>query len=313
MCLATLGAQAQNYNTPASRKLMMAQFAINNLYVDKVNEDKLVEEAIVKMLSTLDPHSTYSNAAEVKKLNEPLQGNFDGIGIQFSMAEDTLHVIQTVSGGPSEKVGIMAGDRIVMVNDTLIAGVKFSTDEIMRRLRGLKGTKVNLKIVRRGINDLIDFTVKRDRIPIYSLDASYMLPNKIGYIRISRFASTTYEEFAKALKKLKGEGMKDLVLDLQDNGGGYLNAAIDLANELLGAKELIVYTQGQRAPRSDFYAKGTGSFQKGRLVVLVNEFSASASEILSGAIQDWDRGVIVGRRSFGKGWCKDLSTCQMVL
>lgn len=301
MCLATLGAQAQNYNTPASRKLMMAQFAINNLYVDKVNEDKLVEEAIVKMLSTLDPHSTYSNAAEVKKLNEPLQGNFDGIGIQFSMAEDTLHVIQTVSGGPSEKVGIMAGDRIVMVNDTLIAGVKFSTDEIMRRLRGLKGTKVNLKIVRRGINDLIDFTVKRDRIPIYSLDASYMLPNKIGYIRISRFASTTYEEFAKALKKLKGEGMKDLVLDLQDNGGGYLNAAIDLANELLGAKELIVYTQGQRAPRSDFYAKGTGSFQKGRLVVLVNEFSASASEILSGAIQDWDRGVIVGRRSFGKG------------
>lgn len=301
MCLIALGVQAQSYSTPASRKLSMAQFAINNLYVDKVNEDKLVEEAIIKMLSTLDPHSTYSNVDEVKKLNEPLQGNFEGIGIQFSMAEDTLHVIQPVSGGPSEKVGIMAGDRIVMVNDTLIAGVKFSTDEIMRRLKGPKGSKVNLKILRRGINGLLDFTVKRDRIPIYSLDASYMLPNKIGYVRISRFASTTFEEFSKALKKLKSEGMKDLILDLQDNGGGYLNAAIDLANELLGSKELIVYTQGRRAPRSDFFAKGTGSFQKGRLVVLVNEFSASASEILSGAIQDWDRGVIVGRRSFGKG------------
>ena len=301
ICLLSISAQAQNYGTVASRKLHMAEFAINNLYVDKVNEDKLVEVAIVKMLSTLDPHSTYANSDEVKKMNEPLQGNFEGIGVQFNMAEDTLLVIQPVSGGPSEKIGILAGDRIIAVNDTAIAGVKMSTDEVMRRLKGPKGSIVNLTVLRRGIKDLLSFKVKRDRIPLYSLDASYMIQDKIGYIRINRFASTTADEFTKAFKELKAKGMKDLVLDLQDNGGGYLNAAIDLANEFLGAKELIVYTEGQRTPRSEFFAKGTGKFQKGRLVVLVNEFSASASEILSGAIQDWDRGLIVGRRSFGKG------------
>lgn len=300
-CLLAVGAQAQNNGSIASRKLHMAEFAINNLYVDKVNEDKLVEEAIIKMLSTLDPHSTYANPEEVKKLNEPLQGNFEGIGIQFNMAEDTLLVIQPVSGGPSEKVGIMAGDRIIAVNDTAIAGVKMSTDDVMSRLKGPKGTTVRLKVLRRGVRDVLNFTVKRDRIPLYSLDASYIIKNKIGYIRISRFASTTADEFIKALKTLKDQGMKDLILDLQDNGGGYLNAAIDMANEFLGKKELIVYTEGHRAPRSEFFAKGTGRFQNGRLVVLVNEFSASASEILSGAIQDWDRGLIVGRRSFGKG------------
>jgi len=301
MCLLPICLQAQNYGTVASRKLNMAEFAINNLYVDKVNEDKIVEDAIIKMLSTLDPHSTYSNPEEVKKLNEPLQGNFEGIGVQFNMAEDSLLVIQPVSGGPSERVGILAGDRIVTVNDTVIAGVKMSTDEIMRRLRGPKGSIVHLKVLRRGVKDLLGFTVKRDRIPLYSLDASYMIQDKIGYVRISRFASTTAEEFSKALNELKNMGMKDLVLDLQGNGGGYLNAAIDMANEFLGEKELIVYTEGQRSPRSEFFAKGTGKFQKGRLIVLVDEFSASASEILSGAIQDWDRGLIVGRRSFGKG------------
>lgn len=301
ICLLSVNLQAQNYGTAASRKLHMAEFAINNLYVDNVNEDKLVEDAIVKMLSTLDPHSTYSNANEVKKLNEPLQGNFEGIGVQFNMAEDTLLVIQPVSGGPSEKIGILAGDRIIAVNDTAIAGVKMSTDEVMRRLKGPKGTTVNLKILRRGVKDLLYFTVKRDRIPLYSLDAHYMIQDKIGYVRINRFASTTADEFANALKDLKLKGMKDLILDLQDNGGGYLNAAIDLANEFLGEKDLIVYTEGLHAPRSEFFAKGTGKFQKGRLVVLVNEYSASASEILSGAIQDWDRGLIVGRRSFGKG------------
>ena len=301
ICLFAVSAQAQNYGTVASRKLHMAEFAINNLYVDKVNEDKLVEDAIVKMLSTLDPHSTYATPDEVKKLNEPLQGNFEGIGVQFNMAEDTLLVIQPVSGGPPEKIGILAGDRIVAVNDTAIAGVKMSTDEVMRRLKGPKGSLVYLTVLRRGVNELLKFKVKRDRIPLYSLDASYILQDKIGYIRVNRFASTTAEEFAKALKELKSKGMKDLILDLQDNGGGYLNAAIDLANEFLEEKELIVYTEGQKTPQSDFFAKGTGSFQKGRLVVLVNEFSASASEILSGAIQDWDRGLIVGRRSFGKG------------
>ncbi len=287
-------------DSPA-RKLQLAEFAIANLYVDKVDEGKMVEEAIIKMLEQLDPHSVYSDAEEVKKMNEPLQGNFEGIGIQFNMAEDTLFVIQPVSGGPSEKVGILAGDRIVMVNDTTIAGVKMSTEDIMRRLKGPKGSEVNLKIVRRGVGELLPFTVKRDKIPVYSLDAFYMLKDKIGYIRINRFSATTHEEFKKALAELKKLGMKDLILDLQGNGGGYLNAAIDLANEFLEKQELIVYTEGRRNPRSEFFAKGTGGFRDGRLIVLVDEFSASASEIVTGAVQDWDRGVVVGRRTFGKG------------
>ena len=283
------------------RKLTLAQFAIANLYVDETNEDKLVESAIIGMLDELDPHSTYSNAEEVKKMNEPLQGNFDGIGIQFNMAEDTLFVIQPVSGGPSEKVGIRAGDRIIMVNDTLIAGVKMTTDDITRRLKGPKGTKVDVKVIRRGVGEPLSFTIERDKIPVYSLDASYMITPKIGYIKINRFGATTYEEFMEALASLKGQGLQDLILDLQGNGGGYLNAAIDIANEFLGAGELIVYTEGRRNPRREFFAKGNGKHQSGRLVVLVNEYSASASEIVAGAVQDWDRGMVVGRRTFGKG------------
>lgn len=286
--------------SPASRKLQMAEFAITNLYVDKVDEDKLVEGAIINMLTQLDPHSVYSDAEEVKKMNEPLVGNFEGIGVQFNMIEDTLFVIQPVSNGPSEKVGILAGDRIVAVNDTAIAGVKMSTEEIMSRLRGPKDSKVDLTIVRRGVDPIV-FTVKRDKIPIYSLDASYIIQPKTGYIRVNRFGATTAEEFKKALADLQKKGMKDLILDLQGNGGGYLNASIDMANEFLGPKELIVYTEGRKSQRSEFFAKGNGSFRKGRLVVLVDEYSASASEIVSGAVQDWDRGVIVGRRTFGKG------------
>lgn len=285
----------------ALRKLQMAEFAISRLYVDTVDENKLVEEAIIKMLEELDPHSTYNNAEEVKEMNEPLQGGFEGIGVQFQMMEDTLLVVQPVSGGPSEKVGILAGDRIVAVNDTAIAGVKMSTEEIMSRLRGPKGSKVNLTIVRRGVNDPLLFQVKRDKIPIYSLDAAYMIQPQTGYIRINRFAAETYNEFLEALKKLQAQGMKDLILDLQGNGGGYLNVAIDIANEFLPQKSLLVYTEGRAAKRSDFHAKGNGRFQEGKLVVLVDEYSASASEIVSGAIQDWDRGVLVGRRTFGKG------------
>lgn len=281
--------------------MQMAEFAISKLYVDSVDENKLVEEAIIGMLEQLDPHSTYSNAEEVKKMNEPLQGNFEGIGVQFQMIEDTLLVIQPVSGGPSEKVGILAGDRITAVNDTVIAGVKMSTEDIMKRLRGPKDSKVNLTIVRRGIADPLHFTVKRDKIPILSLDASYMIQPHTGYIRINRFGATTAEEFLTAMKDLQKKGMKDLILDLQGNGGGYLNAAIDLANEFLNQKDLIVYTEGRAARRSNFYAKGNGNFREGRLVVLVDEYSASASEIVTGAIQDWDRGVVVGRRTFGKG------------
>ena len=283
------------------RKLQMAEFAISRLYVDSVDEDKMVESAIIEMLAQLDPHSTYNNAEEVRAMNEPLQGNFEGIGIQFQMIEDTLLVIQPVSGGPSEKVGILAGDRITAVNDTAIAGVKMGTDDIMKRLRGPKGTKVNLTIVRRGVTDPLSFTVKRDKIPIFSLDAAYMIQPQTGYIRINRFAATTGEEFLQALEKLQAQGMKDLILDLQGNGGGYLNAAIDLANQFLNQKELIVYTEGRAERRRNFLAQGNGRLTDGRLVVLVDEYSASASEIVTGAIQDWDRGVVVGRRTFGKG------------
>lgn len=297
----SLGAQNNKLLNSPSRKLQLAEFAIANLYVDEVDEGKLVEDAIISMLKELDPHSTYSNPEEVKELNEPLQGNFDGIGIQFNMATDTLFVIQPVSGGPSEKVGILAGDRIIEVNDTIIAGVKMSTDDVMRRLRGKRGTKVNVKIMRRGVKELLSFTITRDKIPVYSLDASYMVNSRIGYIRINRFGATTGQEFVDELHRLQKAGMKDLILDLQGNGGGYLNAAIEVVNQFLGRKQLIVYTEGRRNPRAEFDAEGNGDFLTGRLAVLVDEFSASASEIVTGAIQDWDRGVVVGRRTFGKG------------
>lgn len=298
--IASVGAQSRLFNSP-SRKLQMAELAISSLYVDSVDENKLVEQAIVGMLEGLDPHSVYSDAEEVRKLNEPLQGNFDGIGIQFNMASDTLFVIQPVSGGPSAKAGILAGDRIIQVDDTIIAGVKMSNDEIIRRLRGKKGTVVRLKVMRKGVKDLLSFTVKRDKIPMYSIDAAYMVDEKIGYIRIDRFAATTGKEFSDALNRLKRQGMEDLILDLQGNGGGYLQAAIDLADQFLAKKALIVYTEGRKNPRTEYRADGGGDFREGRLIILVDEYSASASEIVTGAVQDWDRGIVVGRRTFGKG------------
>ncbi len=285
----------------AMRKLQVAEYAISRLYVDTVNENKLVEEAIVKMLAQLDPHSTYSTPEEVIEMKEPLQGNFDGIGIQFQMMEDTLLVIQPVSGGPSEKEGILAGDRIIAVNDTTIAGMKMSANDVSKRLRGPKGSKVDVTVLRRGISDLLRFTIRRDKIPVYSIDASYMVEPGVGYIKVNKFALTTGAEFKEALLKLKGQGMSDLILDLQGNGGGYMDAAIDMANEFLGQRDLIVYTEGRAERRRNFYAKGNGNFQEGRLVVLVDEYSASSSEIVTGALQDWDRAVVVGRRSFGKG------------
>lgn len=283
------------------RKLQIAEMAINNLYVDSVDEKKLVEDAIRGMLEKLDPHSSYSDPEEVKALTEPLQGNFEGIGVQFNMVDDTLLVIQPVSKGPSEKVGIMAGDRIVTVNDTTIAGVKMKREEIMRRLRGPKGTKVELGIVRRGVPEILKFTVKRDKIPVKSVDAVYMIRPGIGYIRIGNFGATTYDEFMQGLEQLKSQGMTDLILDLQDNGGGYLEAAVKIANEFLERKDLIVYMEGRQAPRANYNAQGNGSMRQGRVFVLVNEFTASAAEIVSGAIQDHDRGTIIGRRTFGKG------------
>lgn len=297
----TLSLWAQRSSEIQSRKLTMAELLISSLYVDPVDENKLVETAIVSMLNKLDPHSTYANPDEVKRLNEPLKGNFEGIGVQFNMATDTLFIIQTISGGPSDKAGVLAGDKIIMVDDTLIAGVKMSTDDVMSRLKGPKGSKVNIKVLRRGVPNLLSFTITRDKIPVYSLDAAYMADKETGYIRISRFAATTGNEFAAALAKLQKKGMKNLILDLQGNGGGYLEAAIDLANQFLDKNELIVYTEGRRSPRMEFRAKGKGNFKEGKLVVLVDEYTASASEIVSGAIQDWDRGTIVGRRTFGKG------------
>jgi carboxyl-terminal processing protease len=301
LTLLPLHAQERSLINTPSRKMQLAEFAIANLYVDEVDEGKLVEDAIIKMLEQLDPHSVYANAEEVKKMNEPLKGNFEGIGIQYNMAEDTLFVIQPVPGGPSEKAGILAGDRIILVEDTLIAGVKMSNDEIQRRLRGEKGTKVTLQVLRRGVPGLLTFTLKRDKIPVYSLDASYMLDERTGYIRLSRFGATTHEEFVEALTQLQAEGMAHLILDLQGNGGGYLNAAIDLANEFLEAGQLIVYTEGRRNPRADFKAKGNGRFREGKLVVLIDEYTASASEIVTGAVKDWKRATVVGRRSFGNG------------
>ena len=290
-----------NGNDSPLRKLQIAELAITNLYVDSVDEEKLVEDGIRGMLEKLDPHSSYSTPKEVKEMNEPLQGNFEGIGVQFNMVEDTLLVIQPVSGGPSEKMGILAGDRIVYVNDTTIAGVKMSKEEIMKRLRGPKGTKVKLGIVRRDIIDTLTFVITRDKIPVKSIDATYMLRKDVGYIRIGNFGATTHDEFCESLKRLKKEGMKTLVLDLQENGGGYLKAAVDIAGELLQKDDLIVYTNGRTVKRMEYKAKGGGLFEKGQVIVLVDSYTASAAEIVSGAIQDHDRGLVVGRRTFGKG------------
>lgn len=283
------------------RKLQFAEVAISNLYVDSVDEGKLVEDAIRGMLDKLDPHSSYLTPKQVKEANEPLNGNFEGIGVQFNMMDDTLMVIQPVTKGPSEKVGIIAGDRIVSVNDTAIAGVNMSKEEIMKRLRGPKGTKVRLGVVRTGIKDKLLFTVVRDKIPVHSIDATYMIRPGIGYIRIGNFGAQTYDEFIESLNQLKELGMKDLILDLQENGGGYLKAAVDIADEFLQKGDLIVYTEGRMTSRSEYRAHGHGKFSEGKVVVLVDSYTASAAEIVTGAIQDQDRGIVVGRRTFGKG------------
>ena len=292
--------QRQSDETPLI-KLQIAEAMIKNNYVDSVNESKLVEDGIRGMLEKLDPHSTYTTAKETKALTEPLEGSFEGIGVQFNIVQDTLLVIQTITNGPSEKVGILPGDRIVSVNDTAIAGVKMDRNEVVRRLRGPKGTQVRLGIVRRGIPGKLVFIVTRDKIPVKTIDAVYMIRPNVGYIRIGSFGATTYQEFMEGVARLKKQGMQDLVLDLQDNGGGYLMAAVGVANEFLKRNDLVVYTQGRASKRDEFRANGNGRLLDGKVVVLVNEFSASAAEIVTGAIQDQDRGSVVGRRTFGKG------------
>lgn len=292
-------------STP-SNKLRMAEYAISQLYVDTVNEDKLVEAAIEAMLSKLDPHSVYSSPEEVKALNEPLQGTFSGIGVAFNVTNDTLRISSVIAGGPSERVGVLPGDRIVAVNDTVIAGVKKPQTEMMKMLRGPKGSKVDIKVLRKAQAeaDTIDFLITRDDIPIYSVGASYMVDDATGYLRIDRFAIETGKEVANALKKLREQGMKNLILDLVDNTGGYLDASVEVLGELLPPGSLTVYTEGERSPRRDSPARPSGKkplFEDGRLVIMANQNSASAAEITAGAIQDWDRGLVVGRRTFGKG------------
>ncbi len=288
-------------------KLRVAEAVVANYYVDTVNEDKLVEAAIVGMLKELDPHSSYTNAEETKAMNEPLEGSFSGVGISYNLNQDTLYVLQVVSGGPSERVGILPGDRVIAVDDSIIAGVKMTTAKIMKKLRGPKGTKVKMQVLRRSFgkpDQTIDFVVTRDVIPIHSVDAAYMADPATGYIRLNKFAATTPDEFRKAAEKLRKQGMKNLILDLTDNGGGYLSAATQLLGEMLAPGSLTVYTEGVNSPRQEISASPRGSmplFADGRLVVMANQYSASASEILSGAVQDWDRGLIVGRRTFGKG------------
>lgn len=296
----TLTAIAQIQFTP-ERKLRYAEQIIENFYVDNVDTTKIVTEAIVAMLKTLDPHSTYTTPDETRELTEPLNGNFSGIGIRFQMINDTLYVIEAIAGGPSEKTGIIPGDRIIHCNDTLIAGVKMKNSEIMKHLRGPKGTIANLKIKRKGIPHLIDFRVTRADIPIHSIDAAYLINDTVGYISLSRFAETTTDEFRNATKHLRSQGMRHLILDLTDNGGGYMRPATEISEMFLDKGDMIVYTESPRNGTTSYIAQKRGNYRDGRLVIMVNQFSASASEILSGAIQDNDRGIIVGRRTFGKG------------
>ena len=282
-------------------KLMYTGNIITNFYVDDADNDKVTEEGIKAMLKTLDPHSTYTDPKETKSLLEQMEGSFGGIGIQFNIVSDTLYVIQTTNNGPSERAGILPGDKIVAVNDTVIAGVKMERSDIMSRLRGEKGTTVNVEVVRRGIDRKLYFSLVRDDISTETVDVAYMIDKKNAYMRITSFGAKTHQEFVTKLDSLKKCGMKNLVLDLCGNGGGYLTAAVGILGELIDEEQLVVYTEGKKNPRYDYFSKGSGTFRKGNLVVLVDETSASASEILAGAVQDWDRGLIVGRRTFGKG------------
>ncbi len=304
--LTNLGIQSAYSQQRSDPKATVQKFAsllqmINYYYVDSTNQSKLTEQAIVAMLKELDPHSVYISKDEIQKANEPLQGNFEGVGIQFQIFSDTILVVAAVPGGPSDKLGILAGDKIITINGEDAFGSKVTNSFVMERLRGAKGTKVKIEIFRRNNKNLIEYTIIRDKIPLNSIDATYMLSEDIGYIKLTRFARTSIPEMKESIAKLKQLGMKNLVLDLRNNSGGFLDVAIDLSDEFLPTDKLIVYTQGLRSPRQDFKATSRGGFEKGKLIVMVNEGSASASEIVAGAVQDWDRGLVVGRRSFGKG------------
>jgi carboxyl-terminal processing protease len=286
---------------PQTNKIDALLNLIEEQYVDTVNKADLVEGIIPEILKNLDPHTVYIPEEDLKEANQELEGNFGGIGVQFSMQDDTVLVISVVSGGPSEKLGIIPGDRIITVNDSVIAGQDMGSDKVVGLLRGEMGTKVNVGILRRDRPDLIDVEITRGSIPVYSVDVSYMVTDSIGYIKVSRFGRNTYQEFLTAMARLKAHNCQSVVVDLRGNSGGYLEVAINMTNEFLSKGDLIVYTEGKSSPRQDVFANGLGSCQDMGVTVLIDEFSASASEIFAGAIQDNDRGLIVGRRSFGKG------------
>jgi carboxyl-terminal processing protease len=302
VCSLQTSAQIKNPSETTEKFATLLNY-IDLMYVDTVQAAALTEKAIIHMLEELDPHSVYLSKEEVQSANEPLQGSFDGIGVQFQILHDTILVVEPIQGGPSEKLGIRGGDKIVKIDGENVAGIGIKNSDVMKKLKGPKGTKVTVGIERNRESDLYYYTIVRDKIPIYSSDASYMVAPGIGYVKISRFAQTTAEEMRKAITELRAEGMKDLVIDLQDNGGGLLDIAVEMCDEFISGDRLLVYTEGRSFPRDERRAnpEKKGIFEKGRLIVLIDESSASASEILSGAVQDWDRGLIIGRRSFGKG------------
>jgi len=288
------------HRNPASKISDVINY-VQDQYVDTVNQQELVNNSIEQMLQHLDPHSAYIPAEDLKSVNEPLQGNFDGIGIEFHLEKDTVMVVNVIQGGPSAEVGLMPGDRIVQVEGKNFTGPKIKNEDVLKNLRGEGGTKVKIAVFRRSSPKLLSFTITRGKIPIYSIDASYMADEITGYIRMSRFGEKTYQEFMTAFEKLKDNGMKQMILDLRGNGGGYLEIAKLIADEFLGDGKMIVYTEGRKQPRRNYKATAEGEFENGKVVVLIDEGSASASEIVAGALQDWDRATIVGRRSFGKG------------
>ena len=298
--VSVFNAKAQSEDL-TSKKIQKVISYIDQFYVEEVDKDEIAEKAIKNLLKELDPHSVYISKEEVAAMNEPLVGNFEGVGIQFNILEDTILVVATIPGGPSEKVGVLAGDRIVLIDGENVAGIEITNKGVVDRLRGAKDTEVEVEIKRAGTKKLLDFKIVRDKIPIFSIDAAYMVNESVGYIKVSRFAAKTPEEFVNALNELKAEGMTDLIIDLKGNSGGYLNAAFTMTDELLEKDKLIVYTEGEKSPKNGMNATAYGNYETGNVIVLIDQYSASASEIMSGAIQDWDRGLVIGRRSFGKG------------
>ena len=284
-----------------SIKLAQVMEKVSSFYVDSIDENGIAERTIVQMLHELDPHSSYLSKEDLEELNEQLEGEFEGIGVSFNVLEDTIYIVRAISGGPSERVGIMAGDRIVNVEGKSVAGIGITSREVQKLLKGEKGSMVDVSVKRRHEKKLLEFSITRDKIPVNSLDAAYMVNDRIGYVKLARFSHTTIDEFKRAMHSLSEQGMEDLILDLSANGGGWLPVAVELSDHFLAGNKEIVRTEGSKVPDRRYHARRTGLFEKGNLAVMIDGNSASASEIVSGAIQDWDRGVIVGRRSFGKG------------